>query len=102
MGQSIKRTAVIAGAGAGCAIVVWKVWKSAALRRNNRSIPRNLKVVIVGAGFAGLNVAQELSNLLPAENAGQITLVDQNNFLCSLPCLPRWPVENSIRIRAIV
>jgi len=87
LGLSIKRTAVIAGAGAGCAMVAWKVWKSAALTRNNRSIAPNQKIVIVGAGFAGLNVAQELSNLLPAENGGQITLVDQNNYLLFTPML---------------
>ena len=87
MGQLIKRTAVIAGAGAGCAMVAWKVWKRAELRRNNRTLPSNQKVVIIGAGFAGLNVAQELSNLLPAENDGQITLVDQNNYLLFTPML---------------
>jgi NADH:ubiquinone reductase (H+-translocating) len=87
LGQSIKRTAVIAGAGAGCAIAAWKAWKRADLRRSNRSIPSNQKVVVIGAGFAGLNVARELSNLLPAESDGQITLVDQNNYLLFTPML---------------
>ena len=68
-------------------MVAWKVWKRADLRRNNRTIPSNQKIVIIGAGFAGLNVAQELSNLLPAENDGQITLVDQNNYLLFTPML---------------
>jgi NADH:ubiquinone reductase (H+-translocating) len=86
LGQLIKRTAVI-GAGAGCAIVAWKVWKRADLKKKNRSIRANQKVVIIGAGFAGLNVAQELSNLLPAKNDGQITLVDQNNYLLFTPML---------------
>ena len=87
MRQGIKRTAVIAGASAGCAIFAWKVWKRANLRRGNRSIPSNQRVVIVGAGFAGLNVAQELSSLLPAESDGHITLVDQNNYLLFTPML---------------
>lgn len=34
-----------------------------------------------------MNVAQELSNLLPAENDGQITLIDQNNYLLFTPML---------------
>ncbi len=87
MQQLMKRTAMIAGAGAGCAMVAWKVWQRANLRRNNRSIPFNQKIVILGAGFGGLNVAQELSKLLPAENDGQITLVDRNNFLLFTPML---------------
>ena len=57
------------------------------MRRENLPIPPNQKILIVGAGFAGLNVAQELSRLLPAENQGQITLVDQNNYLLFTPML---------------
>jgi NADH:ubiquinone reductase (H+-translocating) len=68
-------------------MVVWKAWRSADLQRQNRSIPDNQKVVILGAGFGGLNVAQELSRLLPAENDGQITLVDRNNYLLFTPML---------------
>jgi len=85
--QLIKRSAVIVGAGGGCAIVAWQVWKRAGVRRNSRPIPSNQKIVIIGAGFAGLNVAQELSKLLPAESDGQITLVDQNNYLLFTPML---------------
>ena len=81
------RTAVIAGAGVGCAVAAWKTWKSAAVRRDNRSIPPKQKIVIIGAGFAGVNVARELASLLPAESDGQITLVDQNNYLLFTPML---------------
>ncbi len=87
MGQSMKRTALMAGAGAGCAMLAWKVWKRAGLRQKNRSIPSNQKIIILGAGFGGLNVAQELSRLLPARNDGQITLVDRNNYLLFTPML---------------
>jgi NADH dehydrogenase len=85
--QSIKRTVVIAGACTGCAIFAWRLWKSAALRKNNGSIRPNQNILILGAGFAGLNVAQELSSLLPAENDGKITLLDQNNYLLFTPML---------------
>jgi NADH:quinone reductase (non-electrogenic) len=68
-------------------MVAWKVWKRADEGRNNQPSGSNQKVVIIGAGFAGLNVAQELSNLLPAQNDGQITLVDQNNYLLFTPML---------------
>lgn len=46
------------------------------------------RVVILGAGFAGVGVAQELARLLPSDDACDITLVDQNNFLLFTPMLP--------------
>lgn len=45
------------------------------------------KVVILGAGFGGVHVAQELTNLLPPQSDCEITLVDQNNFLLFTPML---------------
>jgi len=44
-------------------------------------------IVIVGAGFAGVHVARELARLLPREEDGQITLVDQHNFMVFTPML---------------
>jgi NADH dehydrogenase len=46
------------------------------------------RVVILGAGFAGLKVAQELDSLLPADAPWEITLVDRNNFSLFTPMLP--------------
>lgn len=86
MDSSVKRAAMITAACAACAVLVWRLWKRADLRKKNRSIPHAQRVVIVGAGFAGLNVAQELSRLLPA-NDGQIALIDQNNYLLFTPML---------------
>lgn len=45
------------------------------------------RIVILGSGFAGIHVAQELSRLLPREQEAEITLVDQNNFLLFTPML---------------
>jgi len=45
------------------------------------------RIVIVGAGFAGVHVARELARLLPHEEDGAITLVDQNNFMLFTPML---------------
>lgn len=44
------------------------------------------QIVILGAGFAGMGVAQELSKLLAADRA-EIILVDENNFLLFTPML---------------
>ena len=44
-------------------------------------------IAVLGAGFAGAAVAQELARLLPGEEDGAITLVDQNNFSLFTPML---------------
>lgn len=44
-------------------------------------------VVILGSGFAGVGVAQGLSQLVPAEEAWDVTLVDRNNFFLFTPML---------------
>jgi NADH dehydrogenase len=44
-------------------------------------------VLILGAGFAGVGVAQGLLQSLPEEERWDITLVDENNFLLFTPML---------------
>jgi NADH:quinone reductase (non-electrogenic) len=87
MSLSKKNTALIAGGAAAGSVVAWKYWKRVQARRRNRGLLGNQKIIILGAGFAGMNVAHELSRLLPREEDGQITLVDQNNFLLFTPML---------------
>ena len=77
----------IAGAATGGAFVGWKVLKAADLERRNRSLQRGRKIVILGAGFGGMNAAQELSRLLPRKGDAEITVIDQNNFLLFTPML---------------
>ena len=75
------------GAATGGAFLGWKFLKSADLEQRNRSLQRGRKIVILGAGFGGLNVAQELSRLLPAHGDAEITVIDHNNFLLFTPML---------------
>jgi NADH:ubiquinone reductase (H+-translocating) len=83
-----KKGALVAiVAGAAGAIAGWKAWKRAAIRSRNSGIPPDRKIVIVGAGFAGFNVARELAKQLPEERHGRITVVDQQNFLLFTPML---------------
>ncbi len=51
------------------------------------SIAGRPKMVILGAGFAGMYAAQELAKLLPHAVDGGITLVDVNNFFVFTPML---------------
>jgi NADH dehydrogenase len=87
VGSSRITTIALAGAGVCGAFAGWKLWQSAEIRKQNRSLYRGQKLLILGAGFAGMNVAQELSKLLPADGDAQITLLDQNNFLLFTPML---------------
>jgi NADH:ubiquinone reductase (H+-translocating) len=84
---SKTRTIALTGVGVCGAFLGWKVWQGAEIRKQNRSLRRGQKVLILGAGFAGMNVAQQLSTLLPDDDDAQITLIDQNNFLLFTPML---------------
>jgi NADH dehydrogenase len=87
MAGSKARAAAIVGAAIGGAAIGWRLWSGYRLRRRNRPIDRNSSIVIVGAGFAGLNTARELARLLAEKDLCRITLVDQNNFLLFTPML---------------
>ncbi len=82
-----KNVALIAGGSAAGAVVAWQYFKQARIRAANRGLLANQKILILGAGFAGMNVAQELSRLLPRGEDGQITLLDRQNFLLFTPML---------------
>jgi len=75
------------GVATGGAFFGWKFLKSADLEQRNRSLQRGKKIVILGAGFGGLNVARELSRLLPVHGDAEITVIDHNNFLLFTPML---------------
>ncbi|MGI8992089.1 MAG: NAD(P)/FAD-dependent oxidoreductase, partial [Bryobacteraceae bacterium] len=84
----MRSKTLLAGAlAAGSMALGCKLWKSSNIRRRNRNLPGDQRIVILGAGFAGMNTAQELSKLLPAGKDGTISLIDQNNFLLFTPML---------------
>ncbi len=51
------------------------------------SISGRPKIVILGAGFAGMYAAQALGKLLPHAVDAEITLIDENNFFVFTPML---------------
>src|SRR3954452_1698761 len=87
MPHSKLRKLAMMGAAAGRAVAGWKFLKSADLEQRNRSLQRGKRIVIPGAGFGGMNVAQELSKLLPAHRDAEITVIDHNDFLLFTPML---------------
>ena len=82
-------------AGFGAGLAVGAVAGLKAMQRYRRSrhhaaeseIPHGRTIVILGAGFGGIHVAEELAKLLPRENENKIILVDRNDFLLFTPML---------------
>ena len=68
----------------GC--LVWDVGKRISTR-HNRGIARGKRFLILGGGFAGVEAGRELERLLPGDDNGEITLVDQNGYLLFTPML---------------
>lgn len=79
-----KTKALAAGVAAAAGAWAARTWLR---NRKNRGLARGRQIVVLGAGFAGMTVADELSKLLPAEDGPEICLVDRNNFLLFTPML---------------
>ncbi|MDQ6676929.1 MAG: FAD-dependent oxidoreductase, partial [Acidobacteriota bacterium] len=88
--MKLRKAAAWAACGIGGAASVyagWRVLKQAGIARENGSLARGKKIVILGAGFGGVNAARELARLLPGSGNGEIILVDQHPFLLFTPML---------------
>jgi NADH:ubiquinone reductase (H+-translocating) len=83
----IGRVGKLAVAAAGAGAISWALTR----RRNQtpvrqRTGGRKPKIVVAGAGFAGISTLEELSKQLPP-NAADVTLIDQNNYNLFTPLL---------------
>jgi len=56
-------------------------------KKESRPLLGDRKILILGAGFAGAQAAQELAKFLPGKEDGQVFLVDEHNFLLFTPML---------------
>lgn len=56
-------------------------------KRRNAGVAKGKRIVILGAGFAGVEAARELARLLPDESNGEIVLVSRNDYLLFTPML---------------
>ncbi|HEY0792940.1 MAG TPA: NAD(P)/FAD-dependent oxidoreductase [Chthoniobacterales bacterium] len=81
------RNLALYGLGIAGGYAVWREFDRSRIRAANASLTRGKRILIVGAGFAGRNVALELVKLLPEPEDGEIILVDQNPFLLFTPML---------------
>lgn len=80
-------TVALAGAGIAGAYAAYTLLKRASIQQRNQTLQRNQRIVILGGGFAGTNVADQLAGLLPHAEDATITLVDQNNYSLFTPML---------------
>jgi NADH dehydrogenase len=82
-----KINLVIWGLGLAGVYALWRGTERNRLQVANMTIPRGRKIVILGAGFGGTNVALELAKLLPEPDDGEIIIVDEDPFLLFTPML---------------
>ena len=88
MGQaSTARTLARAGAALASVYLTRALLQSAEQRERNRGVARGKRFLVLGGGFAGAAVAQELAHLLHRSDNGEITLVDADNYLLFTPML---------------
>jgi NADH dehydrogenase len=78
--------------GAGIAVGVAAGYKALQSAQSNgrvqaSEIGHGKTIVILGAGFGGIHVAEELAKLIPSETRTKIIVIDQNNFLLFTPML---------------
>jgi NADH:quinone reductase (non-electrogenic) len=77
---------MFATAAAG-SYLAWRFARDVQIRMRNSRLQRGKRIVILGAGFGGREVALELAKQLPDARDGEIVLVDQEPFLLFTPML---------------
>ncbi len=84
---SITSTVLQFSAAVGSVYAARAVLKRAEQREANRHVGSGKKILVLGGGFAGAEVAQKLAHLLHGENNGEIILIDADNYLLFTPML---------------
>ena len=75
------------GLGAAAAGAGWYKLQERQKIRSYAGVAQNKTIVILGAGFGGTGVAQELARLLPQNGNGEIILIDSKNYMLFTPML---------------
>ncbi len=75
------------GLGTGAGYLAWRKVQEHQEVQSYAGLARNKTILILGAGFGGTGVAQELARLLPDSSNGEIILIDSRNYLLFTPML---------------
>lgn len=81
--RTVGRTALAGAAVYG----TWAALRRSEEREQNKALGRGQRFIVLGSGFAGAAVAQELARLLPGADNGEILLIDTDNYLLFTPML---------------
>ncbi len=74
-------------AGLTGSYLAWRLAQDVRIKVRNQRLQRGKRIVILGAGFGGREVALELAKQLPDPQDGEIILIDQEPFLLFTPML---------------
>jgi hypothetical protein len=74
-------------AGLASSYLAYRLAQDARVKMRNQRLQRGKRIVILGAGFGGREVALELARQLPEAQDGEIILVDQDCYLLFTPML---------------
>ncbi len=85
--KSFARSVVQATAALASVYTVWSTLRRMEERAANATLGHGKRFLILGGGFAGAAVAQELARLLPGADNGEICLIDEDNYLLFTPML---------------
>ncbi len=85
--RTVAKTAANVGLALGATWGAYRVLRRAEQREQNAGLARGKRILILGNGFGGMGVAQELARLMPGDEDGEILLVDMDNYLLFTPML---------------
>jgi NADH:ubiquinone reductase (H+-translocating) len=85
--RSLGASLVYLGLSALGGYLAWNFVRRVRTETQNQSLARGKKIMILGAGFGGRQVALELARQLPNDEDGEILLVDQEPYLLFTPML---------------
>ncbi len=87
MKESKRGSLLMFAVTAAGSYLAWRFARNVKTKMRNQRLERGKRIVILGAGFGGREVALELAKQLPDPQDTEIVLVDQEPFLLFTPML---------------
>jgi NADH dehydrogenase len=85
--RTITRTLLDSGLSLAAVYATWATLRRREEREQNSGLAKGKRFLVLGSGFAGAAVAQELGRLLHGSENGEILLIDADNYLLFTPML---------------